>query len=341
MRILLLLSVLISLTGCYYMQAASGQWEVIRKRRPVEDVIADPKTSPKLAAQLHLLREARDFSIEDLGLPDNKSYRTYSALQRKYVVWNVFAAPEFSLDPKKWCFPVAGCVSYRGYFSKDKAVRESLRLERNGYDVAVGGIAAYSTLGNFSDPLLSTMMHWEDVRLVAVLFHELAHQVVYIKGDTAFNESFATAVEEYGVRGWLASRGQADQLASYRQQRELERSTLRLVDAARQDLATIFAATVDNKQKRARKLDRLARLSTDVTATLQAAGRDPVGWFSGSLNNAHLISQVLYEGRLLSFRAIFRGCNDDIQCFYTAVDEIASLDPGAREAALDELESRP
>ena len=158
------------MAGCYYMQAAGGQWEVIRKREALEDVIEDPDTSPELAARLSLLDEARDFSVVALGLPDNKSYRTYTDLERDYVVWNVFAAPEFSLTPKQWCFPVAGCVSYRGYFSREDAIAQSGRLADDGYDVAVGGVAAYSTLGNFSDPILSTMMRWDDVDLVAVLF---------------------------------------------------------------------------------------------------------------------------------------------------------------------------
>jgi len=209
-RFLLLLFLCVPLTGCYYMQAASGQWEVMRKRQPIAEVIKDSETSPELAARLRLLDEARDFSIEILGLPDNKSYRSYADLERDYVVWNVFAAPEFSLTPKQWCFPVAGCVSYRGYFSKEDALRDSKRLSDDGFDVAVGGVAAYSTLGKFNDPILSTMMRWDDIDLIAVLFHELAHQVVYVKDDSAFNESFATAVEEIGVKLWLETRGEEE-----------------------------------------------------------------------------------------------------------------------------------
>ncbi len=194
-RILFLMIFIAPLGGCYYMQAAAGQWEVIRNREPVADVINDADTPSELVERLRIVDAARDYSIEQLGLPDNKSYRSYTDLERDFVVWNVFAAPEFSLQPKRWCFPVAGCVSYRGYFKKESAIRESERLADKGFDVAVGGVVAYSTLGKFSDPLLNTMMRWDDVRLVAVLFHELAHQVVYVKGDSGFNESFATAVE--------------------------------------------------------------------------------------------------------------------------------------------------
>jgi predicted aminopeptidase len=336
MKIVMLLLMSTSLSACYYMQAATGQWEVLRKRQSVDEVIADAATSPELAQQLRLLREARDFSIEVLHLPDNNSYRTYTQLQRDYVVWNVFAAPEFSLQPKRWCFPVVGCVSYRGYFSKDSAIRKSEQLTRQGYDVAVGGVAAYSTLGRFSDPLLSTMMRWDDVRLVAVLFHELAHQLVYVKGDTAFNESFATAVEEYGVGRWLKSRGQGALLDAYQQRRALQQRTLRLVQSARQDLAEIFTAN-DDAQKRIGKQQRLTQLSEEVVAELRASGRDVTEWYGGKLNNAHLISLVLYEGHLPVFRAIFRDCVDDVRCFYAAVEELAALDFYSRGARLDQL----
>ena len=171
-------------------------------------------TSPELAARLRLVQEARQFSVDELGLPDNKSYRTYADIERDFVIWNVIAAPEFSTQPKTWCFPVAGCVGYRGYFSQDGARRESEKLKAKGFDVVVGGVAAYSTLGKFNDPVINSMMNWDDVELVGVLFHELAHQVLYVKGDTGFNESFATAVEEFGVHcgglnraaRWMTSR---------------------------------------------------------------------------------------------------------------------------------------
>jgi len=223
-RFLIMVILCTSQTACYYTQAASGQWEVLRKRESIEKIIDDPETPPALVERLRLLDEARDFSIEVLGLPDNKSYRTYTDLERDYVVWNVFAAPEFSLLPKTWCYPVAGCVSYRGYFSKDDAMKEAERLKQEGFDVAMAGVAAYSTLGKFNDPVLSTMMRWDDIDLIAVLIHELAHQLVYVKDDSAFNESFATAVEEIGVRLWLESRGEMETMADYVAGRELQRN---------------------------------------------------------------------------------------------------------------------
>ncbi len=333
-RFLLLLFLCVPLTGCYYLQAASGQWEVMRKREPIDAVIVDPETSPELAARLRLLHEARDFSVTVLGLPDNKSYRTYADLERDYVVWNVFAAPEFSLTPKQWCFPVAGCVSYRGYFSKDNAMKESERLSEDGFDVAVGGVAAYSTLGNFSDPILSTMMHWDDIDLIAVLFHELAHQVVYVKDDSAFNESFATAVEEIGVKLWLESRAEEEKMSDYVAGRELQQSLLRLVAVARGDLEAVYASDAEDSQRRAFKRERLKTLAEDVAAELQRSGQNGSGWLSGELNNARLISMTLYEGRLPSFRALYLKCKKDLQCFYTEASNLAALDFDEREAAL-------
>ena len=333
-RFLLLLFLCVSLTGCYYLQAASGQWEVMRKREPIDAVAENPETSPELVKRLRLLDEARDFSVTALGLPDNKSYRTYADLERDYVVWNVFAAPEFSLTPKQWCFPVAGCVSYRGYFSKDDAIRESERLSDDGFDVAVGGVAAYSTLGKFSDPILSTMMRWDDVDLIAVLFHELAHQVVYVKNDSSFNESFATAVEEIGVKLWLESRGEEEKMADYVTGRELQQSLMQLVAAARGDLDAVYALDVDVLQRRVLKRERLVTLAQDAATELRRSGRDGSGWLNGELNNARLIPMTLYEGRLPSFRALYLKCKKNLQCFYTEASNLAAMDFDKREAAL-------
>jgi predicted aminopeptidase len=308
--------------------------EVIRKRESLDEVIADPNTSPELAARLHLLDEARDFSVSSLGLPDNNSYRTYADLERDYVVWNVFAAPEFSLEPKVWCFPVAGCVSYRGYFSQDRAAKEAARLKKEGFDVAVGGVAAYSTLGRFSDPILSTMMRWDDIDLVAVLFHELAHQVVYVKDDSAFNESFATAVEEFGVQLWLEERGEQEKMAEYVAGRELQQSLTELVMKAREDLHGVYESDVELEYKRVLKRERLQTLAADVADELQRNGKEAAGWLTGELNNARLISTTLYEGNLPSFRALYGRCERDIDCFYTEAKKLADLDYDDRKAAL-------
>jgi predicted aminopeptidase len=187
-----------------HMQAIRGQIEVMHARQPIPEVIADEESPDELRKRLATVQEARDFAVEELLLADNKSYRSYADLGRDYVVWNVFAAPEFSLEPKTWCYPVAGCVAYRGYFAEEAARKKAQTLSDDGFDVAVGGVSAYSTLGRFSDPVLNTMMRWPDTQLIATIFHELAHQKLYVKGDTEFNESFATAVADIGIKRWLA-----------------------------------------------------------------------------------------------------------------------------------------
>ncbi len=331
---LLVLMLCLSTSGCYYVQAAAGQWQVIKKREPIETVIEDTSTPTKLAERLMLVQQARTFSVDELALPDNKSYRSYADIERDYVVWNVFAAPEFSLEPRRWCFPIAGCVSYRGYFSRKAAYDESERLAKKGFDVSVGGVSAYSTLGNFDDPVLSSMLRWDDLQLVAVLFHELAHQVLYVKGDTGFNESFATAVEELGMQRWLSSRGQHDDITAYRERRELRQDLMVLVASARDDLRTIYAAADNEEEKRHRKKARLGQLARVASTRLERSGRDSASWLRGELNNARLASMALYEGRLPAFRALLANCHDDIRCFYAKAGELAKLDKSVRDAAL-------
>ena len=206
------------LSGCsslgYYSQLASGQLQLLRARTPVAEVLADPARDPTLRAHLAQSQQARNFASRHLHLPDNRSYRLYVDIGRPYVVWNVFATPEFSLSPQTHCFPIAGCVAYRGYYSQGAARGEAALQRQQGMDVAIGGVEAYSTLGWFDDPIISSMMHWGDERLATLIFHELAHQRFYVKDDTEFNESFATFVEQEGTRQWRAARGLPPETAS-------------------------------------------------------------------------------------------------------------------------------
>jgi len=323
LRIVLFLSFTLSLGGCYYLQAAKGQLELTRKREPIAEVLQDENTSPELATRLRLVQEAREFSIDTLGLPDNDSYRTYADIERDYVVWNVFAAPEFSLQPKTWCFPVAGCVGYRGYFAEEAARKEAARLEADGFDVMVGGVAAYSTLGKLKDPVVSSMMQWDDLQLVAVLFHELAHQVLYVKGDSGFNESFATAVEEFGMHRWLTARGAQQDIERYESSRALRQSLMEVVMAARADLDELYASALPAEDMRLQKSARLEALANDAVSLLENAGRDASGWRAESLNNARLASMVLYEGRVPEFRALLERCEEQIECFYAEAKALA------------------
>jgi predicted aminopeptidase len=334
--VVLLLTPMFS-AGCYYMQAARGQIEVLSKREPIEEILKDPGTPEDLERRLLLVQEARRFSVEALGLPDNDSYRTYSDLERDYVVWNVFAASEFSVEPRQWCYPIVGCVSYRGYFSRESAHKEADRLREDGFDVTVGGVPAYSTLGNFDDPILNTMMRWDDIQLVSTLFHELAHQVLYIKDDTAFNESFATAVEEFGIERWLDANGRDDEMSNYHRRKDLHRRLVELVNVARSDLREIYGGGLDDESMRGAKAARFERLASDVRRELEDAGRDGGHWLSNDLNNARLLPMSLYDGFVPAFRNLLAECAGDIDCFYEQAIEISELEPDERNARLNEL----
>lgn len=318
--------------GCYYLQAVSGQMELMGRREPIERVIASESTPEALAARLTLVTEAREFAVADLLLPDNDSYRSFADLEREYVVWNVFAAPEFSLDARTWCFPVVGCVAYRGYFSEDAARSYAERLHADGYDVHVGGVSAYSTLGRFADPVLNTMLRWSDLDLVAVMFHELAHQRLFVKGDTAFNESFATAVAEIGLARWVEQHGGADDLDGYQARSLLREELMTLVGSGRQELAAIYASEAGEDEKRRQKARVLESLAEEAAAIAARRGMPAANFLQGNLNNARLVSLGLYHGHVDAFREIYSACESRLECFYATAESIAAL-PGDRRAA--------
>lgn len=325
------------LQGCYYVQAVHGHMEVMQSRRPVGEVLADPQAPAQLKERLALVQEARRFAVEELALPDNDSYRSYADLERDYVVWNVFAAPEFSLEPRQWCFPVAGCVAYRGYFSRDGAEEKAEDLRQDGYDVAVGGVAAYSTLGRFADPVLNTMMRWSDAQLVATLFHELAHQVLYVKGDTQFNESFASAVADAGMQRWLVDRGGDEALEAYHARRRLTRQMLAIIDARKQELAEMYAGELPEDELRPRKQAVFDGLGRELKALMEAEAPAAAPGYVPPANNAALISYGLYEGWSASFRRLFEECAGSFACFYDRARELADLPDDERRARLSML----
>lgn len=334
-----LVIVALTTTGCYYGQAARGQLEVLRKREPIHRVLDDPGTSVELSKRLELVNAARDFSIEELGLPDNKSYRSYADLERDHVVWNVFAAPEFSLTPRTWCFPVAGCVAYRGYFKREAAEREARKLAERGFDVYVGGVTAYSTLGKFNDPVLNTMLRWDDVQLVSVLFHELAHQKLYVKGDSGFNESFATAVEEFGIERFLAARDREQGMETYRERKRLGQRLMALVDAAKSDLEALYSSGAADMAPE--KAARLERLREDIVAMYESEGQAVNNdWLAQPFNNARIASMVLYDGQLPAFRKLYDACDKDLECFYAEAERLSELSAAEREAELEALAGR-
>ncbi len=334
---LLPLALVVLLEGCgslYVAQAARGQWQVMRQRRPIAEVIADPATPEALRAKLAGVTAAREFASRELGLPDNATYRSYADVQRQYVVWNVVAAPEFSVTPRRWCFPIAGCVAYRGYFSEPRARAFADRLRRGGYDVALGGVAAYSTLGRFADPVLSTMTGYGEHDLAAILFHELSHQVVYVGGDSAFNEAFAVTVEQAGLERWLAERGQPAELERYRARRARQDAYLRAFGRRRAELAQLYETKLPPDEMRRKKREILTALADDMRDLERVhGGRSPYSaWLSEGLNNAHLASVATYFDCVPGFERLFEASGGDFTAFYEAVRELASLPRAQRHA---------
>lgn len=331
------------LAGCgtlgYYSQAVTGHFRLMSARVPIAEVIADPATPEPLRGRLRVALAAREFAVTELGLPDNGSYTRYVQLDRAAVVYNVFAAPEFSLQPETWCFPIAGCVVYRGYFSRERAEREAARHAARGYDTWVGGAAAYSTLGRFEDPLLSSMLYQDDARLAAQLFHELAHQRLYVKGDSAFNEAFATAVEEEGVHRWLRQAGRTGQLAAWEAFRQRVLSFERLLARTRARLQEVYSSGASEDEMRTAKAEVFARLEREYEA-LKASwdgwnGYD--GWFDAPLNNARLIPSATYRSLVPAFRILLHQADGDLERFYAACERLANLSQQDRDAEFRRL----
>ena len=326
---------LLALSGCeagYFVQAARGQAAVLAARRPIERVIADSRTASPLRARLETLREARDFASRELALPDNRSYRSFAALPREFVVWNVVATAEFSTQPRQWCFPVAGCVSYRGYFHEAPAQRFAQKLRRRGDDVIVGGVPAYSTLGHFADPLLSTMLRYDDAYVAGTIFHELAHQRLYVPGDSSFNESFATTVEAAGLKRWLGGRGRPDELTRWRESRARQQRELQLIDAARADLARLYASHAPIAPMRALKQSRLQQLADEIHALRGAGADNAKPAVARALNNADLAISGTYFDCVPQLEAELAAVNGDLPRFYARAATLARLNQRKRHA---------
>jgi predicted aminopeptidase len=336
----------LQLAGCsagYYWQAASGQMQMVKGREPVEKLLAQPDLPPKLEDRLALSQAVLQFAHQELKLPDNGSYTSYYDTGNPYIVWNVFAAPEFSLQPQTWCFMVAGCVSYRGYFDPDKANNYAAKLAADGSDVYVGGVAAYSTLGRFKDPLLNTMLGLSDSEFIGLLFHELAHQLLYIKDDSAFNEGFATAVEQIGVARWRNEHYLPIDPADS-QMRALQRQQVsELFAETRQRLEALYTEDIADKQKRPAKAAILTALGDayfELVAQWQTAGwqsRPYEMLILQGLNNASLGALATYADYVPAFRQVYLNCAESLECFYAQSEQLGALDADEREAALQSL----
>lgn len=330
----------ILLSGCetvhFYTQAAAGQIRILSSRRPVEEVIREPGTSQEVRRKLELVSSIRVFAEDQLALPVQDSYATYVETGQSYVVWNVFAAPEFSLEMKKFCFPVAGCVNYKGFFKQADARNAAEGLRRDGYDVYVGGVAAYSTLGWFDDPIMDTFLRRSDTRLAALLFHELAHKAVYAQGDTSFNEGFATALERYALKQWLSQRNNGQAYAEYEAAEIRRQQVIHLIRQTRDRLAELYGNDSDADTMRKQKHEVLEALREDYRKLRQSwdGHTEFQAWMTGPINNAALGAVGAYQDRVPAFEAILRRVNFDIPAFVEQCRELAAMDKEEREQAM-------
>lgn len=339
----LALGLAFNVAGCstvaYYWQSATGHLALLQAARPVRDWLDDAATPAWVRERLQRSQQLRDFAVHTLHLPDNASYRRYADLGREAVVWNVVATPELSLQLKTWCYPLLGCVGYRGYFKEEEARTMAAQLQAQGHDVSVYGVPAYSTLGKLpgswlADPLLNTFITWSDVDLARLMFHELAHQVAYAEDDTTFNESFATAVERLGAAQWL--RQASPEVQSRAQRAEQRRQQFRtLVADYRQRLDALYRSDLIDATKRAEKARLIAALreAHDRLKTEWQGWTGYDGWFA-RVNNATLAVQAAYDGQVPQFERVFHRCQDDYRCFYREAHRLAALPRNERDAAL-------
>jgi len=335
------------LPGCtatsYYWQAFTGQMEVRRLSRPVEEVIAAPDTNADLKRRLEYARVAREFASSELGLPNNKSYRIYADLKRSAIVWNVFAAPALSLKLETHCFPIAGCVSYRGYFSEADANAYAEELRARGLDVYSGGVPAYSTLGWFDDPLLNTFIRYPELEIARLIFHELAHQVAYAKGDSTFNESFATAVEDEGLRRWMVAHATPEQKSQFELFASRRKDLMEMLRRTREKLDAVYKQPLGDEQKAAGKQAVLAGMREEYAQLRNGwggfAGYD--AWLAKDLNNAKLGSIATYNQLVPHFQALLKREHNDLPRFYAQVKELAGLSREERNRKLAELAPLP
>jgi predicted aminopeptidase len=336
--ILLALSIL--LVSCetvsYYTQAARGQLAIVFGREDIQRLIDSGDLSSDLDSKFSEVMSIREFAAAEMSLPVEQNYSSYVDVEREHVVWNVFAAPEFSTDPVNWCYPIAGCVSYRGYFSEAGAENYAAGLEQEGFDVYTGGVDAYSTLGWFDDSLLSTVMSRATYQLAGLIFHELAHQVAYLPGDTTFNESFATAVEREGLRRWLDTTEQSETIAIAELNRDRQEQFVNLVSLYRYRFDSLYQEEIGEEQKRQEKSALQYQLRAEYEL-LKGSWNGYDGydaWFSRSLNNAQLSTVSSYNDLVPFFNDLLLQSGGEMNEFFDAVNTIIAMTVEDREALL-------
>jgi len=321
----------------YYSQAINGQCRILLDRQPISAIIDDGEAPLDLRTRLKFILRVREFAETTLQLPVNNHYLAYVDVQQPYVAWNVFAAPEFSLVPKTWCYPIAGCAAYRGYFSENNARQYAEMLRNQGYDVFVGGVTAYSTLGWMDDPVLSTFLRLTETRTAALIFHELAHQIVYVEDDSAFNESFATAVEQEGLRRWRnqpeGSHMDGDYFRDY--QRHLQ--FVRLIMKYRQELDSLYQTAISPTAKRAKKALIFTELHNEYeqikAQQFEMSAYD--GWMNEPLNNARIVSVATYHDFVPAFHRMMEAHGGNLTQFYLACKTLAQKTKAERDYILN------
>lgn len=331
----------LAVAGCapigYLSQAAAGQFSIWWRQQPIEALLRDPQTDPELAQRLGLALSIRQFASDELGLPENDSYRYFVDIHRPYVVWNVFAAEEFSVEPRTWCFPISGCVSYRGYFSQQAAETFRQQLAGEGLDTYLAGVPAYSTLGWFDDPLLSSVIDYDEGHLAGLIFHELAHQQLYLAGDTTFNESFATALEIEGIRRWFEAQGDPAALEAYMQVLNQRRDLVATLLDLRERLRKLYAQNGAGEQLRRQKQELLEQFVQQDLRQFARRWREDdrfEEWAAMELNNARLVTVSSYYQWLDAFLQLMKQCGGDTAEFFRRAEILAKLETKEREHQL-------
>jgi len=341
MYICLIFSLMLGLVSCattsYYLQSLDGHLDLLLKKQPISGILASQDTDELLQEKLEMVLDIRKFASEYLALPVNDSYSDYADLGRDFVVWNVFATPELSLKAKQWCFLFVGCLNYRGYYSKDSAISYAEKLKAQGYDVFVAGVTAYSTLGWFNDPVLNTMLGKDNHYLASVIFHELSHQKVYIRNDTAFNEAFAEMVSQTGVRRWLNLHDTAASRQKFLDKQLEQRSFVNLILKYKVKLEAIYNSELANDVKRETKALLLKQLVEEYEDKSEIKGNTAryATWLSSGLNNAKLATVITYQDYVSGFLAIFNHSHGNYEQFYESVEKLSKCDVSKRKSILE------
>jgi predicted aminopeptidase len=309
----------------FYSQAALGQAQIFWRSERIPDVLLKEGTKPSLCARLQLVQGIRSYAGSALGLPSEASFGKYADLGRRYVSWVVYAAPEFSVEPKTWWYPLVGRLQYRGFFSEEAAKAEAETLKAQGLDVFCGGVEAYSTLGWFHDPVLNTFVNRDEAELAELIFHELTHVKLFIPGDTDFNEALATAVGQEGVRRWLRSRGEQQKLASYEASLQKDAQIVQLLLQTRQQLEQSYAQKgATPEQLHAVKVETFARMNkryASIRAQWQGDSRYD-RYFAKPMNNARLNTVAAYHQLVPVFEAKLKALDGDLERFFTEMEKM-------------------